>query len=357
MIAWYDIVTLVILLYGTARGAQKGIVWQLAGIAALVLCFAFAEPASLVLKPYVGLKPPLDRWVSLLICYLLFSFISFGVARGFRDWIEKQRFTEYDRHVGAVFGLIKGATFSVVLTFFLVTLWEGGREPVFASVSGRAAGQILDDLNPVMPAELHAVLEPWLIRFDPDHVEKFHNGNPLHDHEHDHADGHDHDHGTPTAGGSLEQIVRDLAGSLDGTLQQEILQSLKRTDPADREELIDRLRIGIPDLMQRIAEDWRFGKPDSNSTTDSAGANRLELLEEISGIFSDWAPTRESIIADIETSLSGVPDQVAVRVLEDWRADLMEIKPDPDPQTSFSTPLDERIQRQLQLAGLPAQRR
>ena len=38
---WYDLLTLVILMYAMFRGAMKGVVWQLATIAALLMCFLF----------------------------------------------------------------------------------------------------------------------------------------------------------------------------------------------------------------------------------------------------------------------------------------------------------------------------
>jgi hypothetical protein len=39
---WYDLLTLGILMYAMFRGATKGVVWQLATIAALLLCFCSA---------------------------------------------------------------------------------------------------------------------------------------------------------------------------------------------------------------------------------------------------------------------------------------------------------------------------
>jgi uncharacterized membrane protein required for colicin V production len=41
---YYDALLLLILLYNTWRGAARGVTWQLAGIAAILLCFLFAAP-------------------------------------------------------------------------------------------------------------------------------------------------------------------------------------------------------------------------------------------------------------------------------------------------------------------------
>ena len=119
---WYDLLILAIIIFAAIRGAMKGFVWQLATIAALVLCFLFATPLSLALAPAIGVQPPLNRWIALAVIYALFSLLAFGGARMLREGIEKAKFVEYDRHLGSVFGLLKGVVIALVLTFFAVTL-------------------------------------------------------------------------------------------------------------------------------------------------------------------------------------------------------------------------------------------
>ncbi|MCP4510207.1 MAG: hypothetical protein GY826_27860 [Fuerstiella sp.] len=46
----------------------------------------------------------------------------------------------------------------------------------------------------------------------------------------------------------------------------------------------------------------------------------------------------------------GIPPDVQQAVVEDWSADLRMEANDPDPQTTVSTRLDERIVRQLEKA-------
>ena len=74
---------LAVLVYAIVRGAIKGIVWQLAVIASLVLCFAFSESLSAVIAPYIGLKPPLNRWIAMFVLYIVFAFISFSPSSAF----------------------------------------------------------------------------------------------------------------------------------------------------------------------------------------------------------------------------------------------------------------------------------
>ncbi|MCA9115682.1 MAG: CvpA family protein [Planctomycetaceae bacterium] len=177
---WYDVLILGILFYAMIRGAMKGVVWQLATIAALLLCFVFAESFSLVLAPFIKLAPPLNRWVAMFVLYLISSFVAFAAARSLRGWIEQVKLVEFDRHLGAIFGVLKGALFSLVLTFFAVTLSDSAAEVIVQSHSGYAAAVLMDRLHPVMPEGLRTVLEPYIHQLDRPDMD-LHFG----DHDHD----------------------------------------------------------------------------------------------------------------------------------------------------------------------------
>lgn len=163
---WYDIAVLVVLGFALLHGAMKGFVWQLATIAALVCGFGFATSFSPAVAAYLPAKPPLNRWLAMFVLYLAISFVAFAVGRTLKDWIDKARFGAYDRHLGALFGLVKGVLFSLVVTFFIVTLSVEMRETVLNSRSGQAAAIIMDRLHPVLPEELHELLEPYIHRLD-----------------------------------------------------------------------------------------------------------------------------------------------------------------------------------------------
>jgi uncharacterized membrane protein required for colicin V production len=171
---WYDLLTLGILMYAMFRGAMKGIVWQLATIAALLMCFFFSGSLSHVIAPFIRVEEPLNKWIAMLVLYLGFSFVSFGVARVMHEAIENMRVEALDRHLGALLGLVKGAMFSVFLTFFLVTLSHSARESIINSESGYVAAVAIDRLAPVIPGDLHALLEPYLRRMDPRGMEREH---------------------------------------------------------------------------------------------------------------------------------------------------------------------------------------
>ena len=71
---------------------------------------------------------------------------------------------------------------------------------------------------------------------------------------------------------------------------------------------------------------------------------------------SPYAPIQQKLRQQTLNLLSGVPDNVAMATLTDWRADLYREPRDPDPQTDVTTPIEARLMRQLQRAGVPETR-
>lgn len=355
----WDLLVVGVIMFSVIRGAVKGLVWQLATIASIVLCFMFAESLSLVLAPMIGLKEPLNRWVAMFLLYLLFSFMAFAVARSMKNLIEDAKFTEYDRHMGAVLGLLKGVGIALILTFFSVTLSEQARDHVMGTVSGHYAAVIMDHLHPVMPNELHAVLEPYIHQLDRDDLD-------LHAHDgHDHEGGNhaehdsdrppfvDNDSSNQTADSDqsrLQHLIAQLPGlESDPQLQQLAVNALLNTAPEHRGQLIDLLSTGIPALTKIIAIEWQNGKPPEAVSNEET---RNRLLREISGIYFTTENAQEAFELEITDDLAGLPTRVETSVLEDWHADLLGLDPDPDPTTDFRSELDRRIFNQIQYAGL-----
>ncbi|HEX6985759.1 MAG TPA: CvpA family protein [Planctomycetaceae bacterium] len=382
---WYDAIILALLLFCTVRGASKGFAWQVAAIGALVLCFFFAETGSLALAPLITLEPPLNRWVAMFVLYIGASFVSFAAARTVRTSLEKWQFVEYDKHLGAIFGFVKGAAIALVITFFAVTLNETTRAQVLASYSGYSAGHILSALHPVMPAELHAVIDPYLEKLGRTVVH--HDGDfggdpsgpaspggddfglpPLSVNPADPSGGP----GTPTgqAGRPSDEFgapppdfgplpnwsdrpqsppptaaddLRRLVEGVPDDLKQAALTALRNTKPEDREELLATFRTAIPGLIKAVATEWANGKPaDADRLT-----RRDKALREIAAVYNGRdLEAQRNIVRQAEAQLRGVPDDVADVVVQDWYADLLRLDAeDPDPATDLSTRLDVRIRR------------
>lgn len=346
----YDLIIIGILAFATWRGSSKGFVWQLATIAGIILCFVFAETVSVVVAPMIGLQPPLSRWVSIFGLYVIGSFAAFAVARGIRGWLEKMKFEGYDAHLGGVFGFIKGVVFSIVLTFFAVTLSESTRQAAFQSQSGYACALLFERIQPVLPQELTAVLDPYLHNLDPETIAKHRREQPGDDGANRNQDGKD-DGSNNGAGQTISKEVQGILETLPAIFGNElrsmVINSLENTAPEDRPELVEKLKTGIPGLMRQVATEWVNGKPKEEVKQEANAEQRQQFLKEIASVYSDYPEAQELIAEEIAVSLDGVPGEVELGVLEDWHADLLHREPDPDAGTGITTSLDFRIVRQL----------
>jgi uncharacterized membrane protein required for colicin V production len=489
---WYDLLTLVILMYAMFRGAMKGIVWQLATIAALLMCFFFSGSLSAAVAPFIRVEPPLNQWIAMLILYLGFSFVSFGVARALHEMIESMRIEALDRHLGAILGLVKGGMFSLFLTFFLVTLSHSARETIINSESGYVAAVVIDRLDPVIPGDLHALLEPYIRRLDAPEIEREHredrlardgrddsrdprdrreiaddrddvdrdrvdadtfdrdgsdrnrvdrdrpdgdrdlrdrtrrpladrrdldNRRPLDD-DRDGKAGLDRDprrsgddrrdialdrdglnrdgaprpaefnrdrrtgddsfsaadadrpvrrrerrrsddrSGLTPASDSTDDLAQPTSEENDWlsslpTLTDELkhlaLRAWRKTRPEHRRDLTRRLSSTVPDLIRKTLQEWADGPP---APAGDAGGERADLEHDITRALVNSDGDRPAAIDDIEASLKGIPDEIAIKVLRDWRADLLDKNADPDPRTTDRSSLNDRILSQLSKAGV-----
>lgn len=360
---WYDVFVVAVLIVCMVRGAMRGMIWQLAGIAGLVLCLVFAETIAAAIGPHVGLAEPLNHWVVMFAAYLVFSFLSFGVARLFHGWIEKAQMTEFNRHLGAVFGLVKGVAICLVLTFFIVTLSPNMRTMLQHSRSGYAAAVIMDRLHPVMPEKLHHALEDYIHQLDSPEYNLHYSHH--HDHDHQHAHGGDAHSDHPADGGSwdwnpvesgsidaVDEIVSRIPVAGREQARSLIEQAYHRAPPELKANLLEELKSAAPSMILAVASEWLnqaarpgdVNQPNSNQPNPN---DRQGLIDAIAAGYAAAPAERRRLAAEIDESLRGLPDNIALGVLRDWRADLTGTAPDPDPQTSEDTPVDQRIIRQL----------
>lgn len=163
----YDILMLGVLIGATVFGAIKGFAWQLAAIASILVsywvAYNFREPFSESIRA----EPPWNRFLAMLILYVGTSLIVWVAFRMVSQTIDRLKLREFDRQVGAIFGLAKGALYCVLITLFAVTLMgDRTRESIVDSHSGRYISRVLDRSESVIPPEIHGVVQPYLDKFD-----------------------------------------------------------------------------------------------------------------------------------------------------------------------------------------------
>jgi membrane protein required for colicin V production len=165
-IGTYDLLMLIVLVGATVFGAWKGMAWQLASLASVVVSAVVAMQFGASLAPYMSGHEPWNRFIAMLVLYLA---TSLAIWMGFRlvaGAIDRVRLKEFDHQIGAVFGLVKGALLCLVVTFFVVTLSESGRQAVLKSTSGKYIAVAIQKGTPLMPEELRNVLGKYIEELD-----------------------------------------------------------------------------------------------------------------------------------------------------------------------------------------------
>jgi membrane protein required for colicin V production len=163
----YDVLMLGVLVAATLFGAWKGLAWQLASLSAIFASYYVAIAFRDDVAQWIDATPPWNVFLAMLLLYVGTSLLIWILFRLVSDFINRLRLKEFDRQVGALFGLAKGAVLCVLITLFAVALLgESQRRTIIDSYSGRKIAQLLDRAHSVMPSEIHDVLHPYMHRLE-----------------------------------------------------------------------------------------------------------------------------------------------------------------------------------------------
>jgi len=163
----YDFLMLGVLAATTMFGFWKGMAWQIASLASLVLSYFAALRFSAQLAPMFGDHAPWNRFVAMLAIYIVTSFVIWTSFRLVSGAIDKVKLEAFDRQIGALFGFAKGVLLCIAITFFAVTLMPPAQgEAIVDSQSGRYIVALLDKAHSVFPPEVHDVIDPYLNKIE-----------------------------------------------------------------------------------------------------------------------------------------------------------------------------------------------
>ena len=159
----YDIIMLVVLAAATIFGAIKGFAWQVASLASIVVSYFVASYFRNDVAQVINAQPPWNMFLAMLLLYFGTSLAIWLLFRMISSSIDKIRLKEFDRQLGAGFGLIKGAVLCCLITMFAMTLLGPTQQQSIAnSRSGHYIGQVLSQAGGVLPAEVKEVIGPVL---------------------------------------------------------------------------------------------------------------------------------------------------------------------------------------------------
>lgn len=161
----YDGVMALIVVYTVFHGFWRGAAWQIAPIISLVMGYMIAMPMSITTAHWFG-QPPLNRLFALVTIYLVVSLTVYLFFRSFRDGVEKAQLTEFDRHLGAILGGVKGVIITLSATCILLIYFPMSRETILKSNSSTIASKLIGKIYPILPKAMHEILGPYLNKLD-----------------------------------------------------------------------------------------------------------------------------------------------------------------------------------------------
>ncbi|MGB9688388.1 CvpA family protein [Thermogutta sp.] len=150
----YDLVIGLIILWTTVYGAIRGFAWQVASLSSLVVSAWAAVRWSPTVAPYLSREEPWNRYLAMLLIFIVCSLIIWLLFRYVAQWIQRVRLEGFDRQMGALLGLAKGILLCFVLTFFAITLSEGTKRLVLESHSGPWVAALLPRAVRILPPEV-----------------------------------------------------------------------------------------------------------------------------------------------------------------------------------------------------------
>ncbi len=162
----YDVFMLAVIVLTALFGAWKGMAWQLASLASLVVSCMVATRFSGELAPYISQQEPWNRFVAMLVLYVATSAAIWLAFRLVAGLIDRVQLRDFDRQMGALFGLAKGVLLCLVITFFAVTLSETARQAILQTRSGYYIALLIQHATPVMPEEIRSVLGKYIDELD-----------------------------------------------------------------------------------------------------------------------------------------------------------------------------------------------
>jgi membrane protein required for colicin V production len=159
----YDLIMLIVLAACTIFGAIKGFAWQLASLASIVVSYFVANFFRNDVAKMINAQPPWNLFLAMLLLYFGSSLIIWLSFRMVSGSIDKVKLKDFDRQLGAGFGLIKGMALCLLITMFAMTLLGSVQQQRIAnSKSGLYITRILANAEGLLPAELKQIVGPYI---------------------------------------------------------------------------------------------------------------------------------------------------------------------------------------------------
>ena len=162
----YDLLMLAVMVGAILFGVWKGLAWQVASLAAVVVSYFVAINFRGPVANLIGAEPPWDRFLAMFLLFVGTSLAIWFAFGYIKETIEKMHLNSFDRQVGGLVGAIKGALLCIIITLFAVSLLgDSTRRAICTSYSGNYISRAIANLSGVMPAEISQHIDPYINRF------------------------------------------------------------------------------------------------------------------------------------------------------------------------------------------------
>jgi membrane protein required for colicin V production len=166
--SFYDIVMLVVLLGAVLFGYWKGLAWQIASVAAVVVSYIVAVRFRDQIATYIQAEPPFNRIGAMLVIFVACSLLIWLAYAYINKSLEKAELDGFNRQMGALVGGVTGILLCMVITMFSVSLLgERARDSIYHSKIGPYMVRGISQVSSIVPGELKTYIDP--------HVEEFQN--------------------------------------------------------------------------------------------------------------------------------------------------------------------------------------
>ncbi len=162
----YDIAMLVVLCGAILFGYWKGLAWQLASLAALIVSYIVAVNFRDQVAQFIQVEPPWNRIGAMLVLFLGTSLVIWTIYASVARSLKKHELRGFDRQAGAVLGAAKGALLCMVITLFSVSfLGESVHESIDHSRLGPYVEKGIWQISDYVPAELARFVDPHIATY------------------------------------------------------------------------------------------------------------------------------------------------------------------------------------------------
>jgi len=163
----YDLLMILVLVAATLFGFWKGMAWQVASLASLVVSYFAALRFADQLAPAISNHAPWNKFVAMLAIYIATSFVIWTIFRMVSGIIDRVKLDGFDHQMGAMIGFAKGVLLTIAITFFAVTILpQAQKDSIIDSQTGAYIIRFLDETHTFVPPELQAVIHPYVEKIE-----------------------------------------------------------------------------------------------------------------------------------------------------------------------------------------------